>query len=52
MAMRDTARRKGRANIAGVCPECHKPYSQVGNYNPDSICQCKRKENDTNALQP
>jgi len=37
------ARDKGKANIPNMCPKCHKPYFQVGNYKPEDICQCSKK---------
>jgi len=38
----DSAKRKAHANMCGICPLCHKPYFQAGNYKPDDICQCDK----------
>jgi len=34
-------RRYGKNNIPKVCPNCFRPYFQVGKYKSDSICECK-----------
>jgi uncharacterized protein (DUF983 family) len=38
------AREKAKANMAGACPKCHKPYFQVGNFKPEDICQCNKNK--------
>jgi predicted HNH restriction endonuclease len=40
----DAARRKAKTNINTVCPNCHKPYFQVGNFKPEDVCQCNKKK--------